>query len=284
MESQRRTFRVARVGLHRYEEPFISGERGSGTVFFCGCDLACVFCQNYEISRHGKGVTVSDDELLKLFFHLENAGAENINLVTPSPWLERLIPVLKEFKTHSELPIVWNSNGCEPVEALKKAEGAVDIWLPDFKYSDDALAWEYSRARNYFERARAALAEMRRQQPEDIFDGRGMMKKGVCVRHLVLPAAGENTEGVMRAIDAIDGTLFVSVMGQYFPTPAVMSHPVLGRRLTEEEYRAAIDAFFSAGLENGFSQELDSATEEYVPDFDPTEVIRILNTPCNAPR
>ena len=262
------TFRIARAGLHRYEEPCISGENGSGTVFFSGCDMRCPFCQNAEISRGGKGVNVNGEELLSLLLHLEKEGAENINLVTPTPWAKRLIPVLKVFKTRSELPVVWNSNGTDAAEDVRAAEGAVDVWLPDMKYSSPALASEYGAPKDYPERARAALEDMRRQAPKDVFDERGMMRKGVIVRHLVLPGEAENTAGVMRAIADIDDTLYVSVMAQYFPTPAVKDHPLLSRRITREEYDAAVDAFFAAGLKNGFSQEPESATEDYVPDFE----------------
>lgn len=261
------TFRIARTGLHRYEEPCISGENGSGTVFFSGCDMRCPFCQNAEISRGGKGVNVNGAELLSLLLHLEKEGAENINLVTPAPWTKRLIPVLKVFKTRSELPVVWNGNGAEDLALLHALEGVVDVWLTDLKYSDGALASEYGAPRDYPERAPVALKEMRRQAPKDVFDERGMMRKGVIVRHLVLPGATENTAGVMRAIAGIDNTLYVSVMAQYFPTPAVKDHPLLSRRITREEYDAAVDAFFAAGLKNGFSQEPESATEDYVPDF-----------------
>lgn len=261
------TFRIARAGLHFFEEPCISGAGGSGTVFFSGCDMHCPFCQNIAISRGGKGVNVSGEELLLLFDILEKRGAENINLITPTPWAKKLIPVLEVFKTRSELPVVWNSNGADDVSDLRALEGLADVWLPDFKYSDGALAKEYGAKNDYPERASAALAEMRRQAPKDVFDGDGMMKRGVCVRHLVLPGAEKNTEGVMRRIAAVDKSLYVSVMAQYFPTPAVKTHPLLSRRVTEAEYRAALDAFFAAGLENGFSQDSDSATEDYVPDF-----------------
>ncbi len=276
MELKELNFRVARAGLHFYEEPFISGERGSGTVFFTGCDLRCLFCQNYEISRGGKGVNLNGEELLSVFAALEAQGAENINLVTPSPWLKRLIPVLKEYKTRGKLPIVWNSSGCEDAADLRELEGCVDVWLPDFKYSDDDMARSYSGAENYFAKARAALAEMRRQTPHEEFDERGMMKKGVCVRHLMLPGGVKNAEGVMRAVADVDPDIYVSVMAQYFPTPNVAEHPLLSRRITKEEYEKAVDAFFAAGLKNGFSQDPESATEDYVPDFDPSEVLRMI--------
>ena len=261
-------YRIARVGLHHYEEPCLSGERGSGTIFFSGCNLRCLFCQNYEISLGGKGLEASEDELISAMQYLEDLGAHNINLVTPSNYTNLLVKALERAKTTVKLPIVWNSSGYETIANLRKLEGLVDIYLPDFKYSDNALAWEYSHAKNYFEVAKAAISEMRRQQSQDEFDENGIMQKGVIVRHLVLPNALENTRGVLEAIAEIDSDMFVSLMGQYFPTPAVWGHKTLSRRLTEEEYEKATDMFFDAGLKNGFSQELDSATEEYVPDFD----------------
>lgn len=200
--------------------------------------------------------------------YLKDIGAHNINLVTPSNYTSALAKTLEEAKIKVNLPIVWNSSGYETVANLKKLDGLVDVYLPDFKYSDDDLAWEYSHAKGYEDVAIKAIAEMRRQQPADVFDGDDMMKKGVIVRHLVLPNATENTRGVLKDIANIDKNIFVSLMGQYFPTPAVETHPVLSRRITQEEYDEVTDAFFDAGLTNGFSQELDSATEEYVPDFD----------------
>lgn len=262
------TYRIARVGIHNYEEPCLSGERGSGTIFFSGCNLRCLFCQNYEISHGGKGLEVSEEELISCMQYLQDIGAHNVNLVTPSNYTNLLAKTLERAKTTVKLPIVWNSSGYETVANLKKLDGLVDIYLPDFKYANDDLAWEYSHAKGYFEVAQKAIAEMRGQQPKDVFDKDGMMTKGVIVRHLVLPDQLENTKGVLRAIAGIDKDLYVSLMGQYFPTPAVKDHPTLSRRLTAEEYDEATDMFFDAGLTNGFSQELESATEEYVPDFD----------------
>lgn len=270
------TFKIARVGLHRFEEPCISGTGGSGTIFFSGCNLKCKFCQNYEISHEGKGLDVTPEQLIGAMLYLQDLGAENINLVTPPPNVNLLADTLRIVKPTLHIPIVWNSNGYETVANLQKLEGLVDVWLPDFKYRDDKLAVEYSNAPGYFEVAKKAITEMRRQQPRNIFDDDGMMVKGVIVRHLVLPRGLRNTRGVMEAIAEIDKGMFVSVMGQYFPVPAVEGHPALGRRLNELEYNTAVDAFFDAGLTNGFSQELDSAKEEYVPDFDLEELKKII--------
>ena len=261
-------YKIARVGLHHFEEPCLSGTRGSGTIFFSGCNLRCLFCQNFEISHGGKGLEISENQLIDCMLYLKDIGAHNINLVTPSNYTLALAKTLETAKNKVDLPIVWNSSGYETVANLKKLDGLVDVYLPDFKYSDDDLAWEYSHAKGYEDVAIKAIAEMRRQQPVDVFDEDDMMKKGVIVRHLVLPNAIENTRGVLKDIASIDKDMIVSLMGQYFPTPAVETHPVLFRRITQEEYDEATDAFFDAGLTNGFSQELDSATEEYVPDFD----------------
>lgn len=270
-------YKIARVGLHHFEEPCLSGERGSGTIFFSGCNLRCLFCQNFEISHGGKGLEVSEKQLVSLMLYLQDSGAHNINLVTPSNYTNLLKDTLKIAKSQLKIPIVWNSSGYETVQNLKKLDGLVDIYLPDFKYSDDDLAWEYSHAKGYRKIAFDAISEMRRQQPDDVFGDDGMMQKGVIVRHLVLPGALENTKGVLQDISSIDDTMYVSLMGQYFPTPNVENHPILSRRITEEEYDQATQAFFDAGLQNGFSQELDSATEEYVPDFDLQALQQILN-------
>lgn len=270
-------YKIARVGLHHFEEPCLSGERGSGTIFFSGCNLRCLFCQNFEISHGGKGLEVSEKQLVSLMLYLQDSGAHNINLVTPSNYTNLLKDTLKIAKSQLKIPIVWNSSGYETVQNLKKLDGLVDIYLPDFKYSDDDLAWQYSHAKGYRKIAFDAISEMRRQQPDDVFGDDGMMQKGVIVRHLVLPGALENTKGVLQDISSIDDTMYVSLMGQYFPTPNVENHPILSRRITEDEYDQATQAFFDAGLQNGFSQELDSATEEYVPDFDLQALQEILN-------
>lgn len=270
-------YKIARVGLHHFEEPCLSGERGSGTIFFSGCNLRCLFCQNFEISHGGKGLEVSEKQLVSLMLYLQDSGAHNINLVTPSNYTNLLKDTLKIAKSQLKIPIVWNSSGYETVQNLKKLDGLVDIYLPDFKYSDDDLAWEYSHAKGYRTIAFDAISEMRRQLPDDVFGDDGMMQKGVIVRHLVLPGALENTKGVLQNISSIDDTMYVSLMGQYFPTPNVENHPILSRRITEDEYDQATQAFFDAGLQNGFSQELDSATEEYVPDFDLDALQEILH-------
>jgi len=271
-------YQVARVGLHYFEEPCISGEQGSGTIFFCGCNLQCLFCQNYEIS-HGsnKGLDLSESQLIDCMKYLQDQGALNINLVTPSNYTNQLSHTLQIAKKEIKIPILWNSSGYETVVNLKKLEGLVDIYLPDFKYSNENLAWDYSHAKNYYDIAYAAISEMRRQQPKDLFNKDGIMKKGVIVRHLVLPEAFENSKGVLKGIYNIDKKMYVSVMGQYFPTKNVEDHKVLNRRVTQTEYDDVINAFFEIGLKNGFTQDIDSAVEDYVPHFDLNALKVILN-------
>lgn len=275
-------FKIARVGLHHYEEPVISGKKGSGTVFFCGCTLKCVFCQNYEISRGEKGIEISDGELVDLFFYLKEKGAHNINLVSPSLYVSLLPNTLKKAKEQGlDIPFVYNTSAYESVESLKKLEGLVDVYLPDYKYADDSLAWRLSRAKNYDDIAYKAISEMKRQQPKNVVKC-SLIKKGVIIRHLVLPGEAENTKEVFKRIASIGKDSVVSVMAQYFPVPAV-SGTSIDRRLTQDEYDDAIDAFFDAGLKSGYMQELGSATEEYVPDFDLDELQAVLDD-CRSKR
>ena len=265
---QEKLFKIARVGLHHFEEPCISGESGSGTIFFSGCTLNCKFCQNYSISALNEGILVDKETLKKCMLYLQDLGANNINLVTPALYVNLLKNVLYETQSTLKIPIVWNSSGFESEKSLEGLEGLVDIFLPDYKYSDDNLAWEYSNAKGYSEIAFKAISKMRKMCPVDEFDDNGLMKKGVIVRHLVLPEHVDNSLGVLDKIAEIDKDMYVSVMSQYFPTEQVKDHPVLGKRITEEEYDEVINHFFEVGLHNGFSQEPSSAIEEYVPDFD----------------
>ena len=268
--------------MHHYEEPVISGKKGSGTVFFSGCTLKCVFCQNYEISRGEKGIEISDGELVDLFFYLKEQGAHNINLVSPSLYVSLLPNALKKAKEQGlDIPFVYNTSAYESVESLKKLEGLVDVYLPDYKYADDSLAWKLSRAKNYDEIAYKAISEMKRQQPKNVVKC-SLIKKGVIIRHLVLPGEEENTKAVFKRIASINLDSVVSVMAQYFPVPAVKGTSY-DRRLSEEEYDRATDAFFEAGLSFGYTQELGSATEEYVPDFDLDELQAVLDD-CRSKR
>lgn len=262
-------FRVARAALHYWEEPYISGKNGSGTVFFSGCNLRCLFCQNYEISRDNKGVDVSDEKLVSIFENLINQGANNINLVNPTHYAERLADVLSKWK--SPVPIVYNSGGYESVETLKKLEGLVDIYLPDLKYSRNDKAMKYSSAPDYFETACKAIQEMRRQV-KDRFDGE-IMKSGLIVRHLILP---QNTNSSLEIINWLSENLsdtYFSLMAQYVPCGDLSNAPELNRRITRREYNKVLDYALLKGLDKLFVQELDSADEKFIPPFDFTGVI-----------
>lgn len=265
------TARVARAAPHMWEEPPVSGERGSGTVFFAGCNLRCVYCQNYGLSRGETGVRVSPQRLRKIYFELIDKGVHNINLVTAGHFLPAVLESLSE---PLPVPVVWNSSGYEKVEALKRLEGRVDIYLPDMKYAGAALAEKYSAAPDYPETAKKAILEMYRQTGPYVMGEDGLLKSGVIIRHLVLPNALENTR---RVIDWVAGTfapgqVLFSLMSQYTPMGRAAEFPEIGRRLTPEEYGKAVGYMERSGIEDGFYQELSSAGEEYTPDFDLTGI------------
>ena len=266
---------IARVGIHEWEEPCISGTHGSGTIFFSGCNLRCIFCQNDAISRSGYGREISVDTLGKLMLYQQNVGAENINLVSPTQFATPIAEALKKYKPQIRIPIVYNSNGYESVEQLQKLEGLVDVYLPDLKYADNSLAVEYSSAPHYFEVATAAIAEMKRQRPKNVFVN-GMLRRGVIVRHLVLPGNLENSKRVLDHLATFDRNIHVSLMAQYFPTNDVKSHPVLNRTLSQQEYDEICQYFMQSGLHNGYFQELSSNSEEYVPDWSIEALDKVL--------
>ena len=262
-------FRVARAALHFWEEPCISGKKGSGTVFFSGCNLRCAFCQNYEISAENKGVDITDEKLIDIFESLIAQGAENINLVNPSHYADRLASVLSRWK--SPVPVVYNSSGYEEVETLRKLKGLINIYLPDLKYSRADKALRYAKAADYFDKASAAVLEMRRQV-EDVFDG-GRMKSGVIVRHLILP---QNTLSAMEIIDWLGENLsdtYISLMAQYVPCGNLEPLPELNRTITKREYDKVVNYAIDKGMEKLFLQELSSADRKFIPDFDFTGII-----------
>lgn len=263
-------FRVARASLHYWEEPCISGDNGSGTVFFSGCNLKCVFCQNLEISHINKGMEITDDRLIEIFESLVSQGANNINLVNPTHYADRLAEVLAKW--NSPVPIVYNSSGYESVESLKKLDGLVDIYLPDFKYSRNDKALKYSRAEDYPEVVKSAIAEMKRQCPSNEFDNL-VMKKGVIIRHLVLPS---NTNSSLEILDYLAenyNDTYISIMAQYTPCGSLNNYPEINRKLTEREYDKVVSYALDLGLNNLFIQELSSANDSYIPDFDFTGII-----------
>lgn len=259
--------RVARVALHAWEEPCISGTNGSGTVFFTGCSLRCVFCQNDVIST-GKiqGTAVTPRQLHDLFCRLIDQGAHNINLVNPTHFAPAILEALQIEKL--PVPVVYNSSGYESVETLKQLEGWIDIYLPDFKYADNKLAMRYSHAPDYYEVTAAAIAEMIRQTGPCVFDDNGLLKQGTIIRHLILPSHVRNSIAVLRAIDRLFGkSAYVSLMAQYIPAGRAADSPEINRTLTQEEFDRV-----SAVLENlnlpGYVQELSSADQAYVPPFE----------------
>ena len=260
-------YTIARAALHFWEEPCISGERGSGTVFFSGCSLKCVYCQNYEISRECRGKTVSEDRLIEIFKELENQGAHNINLVNPTHYSLQLFETLKKYKP--SVPVVWNTGGYDLAQTLRAGEGLVDIYLTDIKYISEKVAEKYSRAGDYFQVASQAVLEMQRQVGENVFDSDGMMRKGIIIRHLVLPGNISQALGVMDWVKAnLPEDTIISLMSQYTPCGRAEEYPVINRRISEREYNLVLDHAEKLGLENVFIQELDSSTTEFIPPFD----------------
>ncbi len=262
--------KIALASVHNFEEPCISGTNGSGTVFFSNCNLKCVFCQNYKISQQGLGKEISIEELADIFIEQQNKKVENINLVTPTMYIYHIIEAIKiARKKGLNIPIVYNTNGYENVETIKKLNGYIDIYLPDLKYYDNDLAFKYSGIKNYFENATEAIKEMYNQVGAPVLDENGIMKKGVIIRHLVLPNNLQNSKDVLKWInDNIDNKVFVSVMAQYFPTHRAKDFPELNRKLTKEEYEEIENFLYSLNLDNGYIQELGEHEEEYVPDFE----------------
>lgn len=261
---------VARAALHLWEEPCISGEYGSGTVFFCGCTLGCVYCQNHIISKAETGKEITIKRLAEIFLELQGKNAANINLVTPTHYTPQIIAAVKIAREHGlNIPMVYNCSGYEKAETLKLLENIVDIYLTDFKYMDSTLAKKYSRAPDYPKFAKSALAEMVRQQPRAEFDENGMMKKGVIVRHLLLPNQLQNAKEVVSYVyDTYRDRVFLSLMNQYTPLEHVESIPDLNRAITKKEYDELIDYAISLGVENGFIQEGETASESFIPSFD----------------
>ncbi len=257
-------FKIARAGLHRWEEPCISGKNGSGTVFFSGCNMGCVFCQNSSISTKKFGKYVTEERLKEIFSELKAQGAENINLVTPTHYTEQLAKILDT----RPLPAVWNSSAYENTETLKLLDGKADIYLPDFKFSDGKISAKYANAPDYPQKAKDAIKEMFRQRGKYVIEN-GVMKSGVIIRHLVLPDNLENTYGVIDwvADNFKKGEVKFSLMSQYTPYTE-LPFAELNRRITRIEYISARNYMLKKGITDGFVQELSSAKEEYTPSFD----------------
>lgn len=262
--------RVARVALHYWEEPCISGKKGSGAVFFSGCSLHCVFCQNREISDGKAGKVISKERLSDIFIELAGKGANNINLVTPGQYIPDIVWAVNDARSRGmKLPIVYNTSGYENVTELKLLDGIVDVYLPDFKYMDSALSAKYSRAKDYPSVAKQALSEMVRQQPDVVIDdATGLIQKGVIVRQLLLPGHVNDAKAILKYLhDTYQNSIYISMMSQFTPI-ALKDYPEINRTVTRREYERLIDYAIKIGITNAFIQEGDVAKDSFIPAFD----------------
>ena len=273
------TLRVARAALHMWEEPCISGKRGSGAVFFSGCNLRCVYCQNFDIAAGTRGKEISRERLSEIFLELQAQGAANINLVTPGHFAPQITEALRRAKKEGlRLPVVYNTSSYESADTIKSLEGLVDIYLPDFKYISPALSAKYSHAPDYADVAKAAVAEMVRQCPRPVFDGDEaedpieeglLMRQGVIVRHLLLPGCTRDSKAVIKYLyETYGNQIYLSIMNQYTPLENVSAYPELNRKVTDEEYEEVVDYAIGLGVEQGFIQEGETAEESFIPAFD----------------
>lgn len=262
--------RVARAALHYWEEPCISGEKGSGAVFFSGCSLHCVFCQNREISDGKVGKIISKERLRDIFLELKAKGANNINLVTPGQYIPDIVWAVRDARRYGmELPIVYNTSGYENADELKQLEGIVDVYLPDFKYMDSALSAKYSRAKDYPSVAKQAISEMVRQQPKVVIDdATGLIQKGVIVRQLLLPGHVNDAKAIFKYLhDTYQDSIYISMMSQFTPI-ALKDYPEINRTVTRREYERLIDYAIKIGITNAFIQEGNVAKDSFIPAFD----------------
>lgn len=269
---QTNELKVARAALHFWEEPCISGTQGSGTVFFSGCSLHCIYCQNQNIANGTAGKVISEERLSEIFLELQEKGAHNINLVTPGHFVPQIIRALELAKKNGlGLPVVYNTSSYEHVETIKMLEGIVDIYLPDLKYISEELSGRYSYAKDYSKRAKAAIAEMVRQTGPAVFFGEteeGLMRKGTIVRHLILPGCIEDSKEVVRYLyETYGNAVYISIMNQFTPLSHLNEYPQLNRKITEEEYDEVVDYAISLGVEHGFIQEGETAEESFIPEF-----------------
>ena len=262
--------KIARAALHFWEEPCISGTKGSGAVFFSGCSLHCVFCQNEKISHGQVGKEVTIDELAEIYLALQNQGANNINLVTGTHYIPEIVESVKIAKANGlEIPIIYNTSGYEKVVSLKQLEGIVNTYLPDFKYMDSSLAAKYSHAADYPEVAKEAIAEMVRQCGTPVFDDNGFIQSGVIVRQLLLPGHVKDAKAIIKYLyETYSDNIYISMMSQYTPMPHIASkYPKLNRRVTKREYDSLINYAIDLGVENAFIQDRAVAKESFIPEF-----------------
>lgn len=261
--------KVAKTMLHQWEEPCLSGTRGSGAVFFSHCNLHCIFCQNHTISQEGNGRELTEAELAEIFFALEKQGAHNINLVSPTPYVPSIVKALQIAKEKGlRIPVIYNTNGFDSPQSIALLDGLVDIYLPDLKFHHAEVSGNLAGTRKYFSCATEAILAMLEQVGPTYINDEGMMTRGVLIRHLILPGYLEESRAILRWIrDFLPKEVYLSLMSQYFPTHQAVRHPLLNRTLNPEEYEAIIDYFIALDLENGFTQDLTSADAQYVPDF-----------------
>lgn len=261
---------VSKAFLHQWEEPCISGSKGSGTIFFSGCNLHCVFCQNHNISQACFGKEITTLRLAEIMLELELQGAYNINLVTPTPYVHHIIEAVSIAKQKGlNLPIVYNTNSYDAIETIEMLKGTVDIYLPDIKYMNNKYALKYSKVPHYFDYASEAIKAMINQVGFPSFDENGIMKKGVLIRHMIMPDMLEDSKNILRWIkDELGMSAYVSLMCQYTPMYKAHQYEEINRKLDDWEYEYIIAFFFKLGLENGFVQDYSSATTDYVPNFD----------------
>lgn len=261
--------KIALASVHNYEEPCISGKNGSGTIFFSNCNLSCIYCQNYKISQLGKGYELSVEELANIMLKQQEKGVNNINLVTPTMYVYQIIEAIKIARKRGlNIPIIYNTNGYENVKTIQDLNGYVDIYLPDLKYYSNELSKKYSKIDNYFKYATEAIKEMYKQVESPIFDENGIIKKGLIIRHLVLPNHLQNSKHILKWIkENMPEDTYVSVMAQYFPTYKAKEDNLINRKLNKKEYREIEEFLYTLNLENGYMQELGEHEEEYVPNF-----------------
>ena len=263
------TVKVALVSIHKFEEPCISGKNGSGTVFFSNCNLSCDFCQNYEISQQGIGKEISIERLSEIFIEQQERGANNINLVSPTSYAVQIIEAIKIAKSKGlKIPIIYNTNGYENIETIKILNVYIDIYLPDLKYAENELAKKYSKIENYFEIATEAIKEMNKQVGRNEYDENGIIKKGIIIRHLILPNHTENTKKVLKWVsENMPRDITISIMAQYFPTYKAKNIKDINRKITKYEYKKIENYLYSLDLQNGYIQEIGKNEEEYVPKW-----------------
>mgnify|MGYP005752676815 CR=1 FL=1 len=269
---------IVRARPHFGEEPCISGERGSGTIFFSGCALRCVYCQNYKISREEKGKEFSAEEFAKFLIVYAKSGVHNINLVTPSHYADKITQALILSRDKIDIPIIWNSSGYEKTETLKKLSGLIDIYLMDSKYYSPEVSERYSGTRDYFEINLKALSEIFLQQPKNIYDNNGLLVRGVIVRHLILPSNTFDSRCILRNLKKnFSENITLSLMCQYTPLGDARFFPEINRRLKRKEFNIVYDTLVSLGYKNGYIQSFSSADDSYVPDFDIIDIYGIGN-------